>query len=151
MLNWNALENWQIGTLAWIRRGPWRGKWHASYIMLRNHMFEGKVWRWKKEIGAKLAHPPSFTFILLVLLSRRCRVTDRCVRADTCFWRSLIFKCLSCVNSNTWGNQLAACTWHEWRARPYLPISCLCLCLSCCQDLFLALRVSDTLPCLLTN
>lgn len=76
-----------------------------------------------EETRGKLAHPASFTLIVLVLLSRRCRETDRWVRADTCFWRSLIFKCSSCVNTNTWGNQLAACTRCEWRAAPYLPIS----------------------------
>lgn len=86
-------------------------------------MFEGKVWCCEQEIGGKLAHPPSFTLIVLVLLSRRCRVTDRWVRADTCFWRSLIFKCSSCVNTNTWVNQLAVCTWCEWHATLYLPIS----------------------------
>lgn len=86
-------------------------------------MFEGKVWCCEQEIGGKLAHPPSFTLIVLVLLSSRCRVTDRWVRADTCFWRSLIFKCSSCVNTNTWVNQLAVCTWCEWHATLYLPIS----------------------------
>lgn len=86
-------------------------------------MFEGKVWCCEQEIGGKLAHPPSFTLIVLALLSRRCRVTDRWVRADTCFWRSLIFKCSSCVNTNTWVNQLAVCTWCEWHATLYLPIS----------------------------
>lgn len=30
---------------------------------------------------------------------------DRLVRADTCFWRSLKFKCSSCLNTNTWGSQ----------------------------------------------
>lgn len=103
-----CVQNQQSGTSSCIWRCFWQGKWHASYIMLKkNYTFEGKVWCCEQEIGGKLAHPPSFTLIVLALLSRRCRVTDRWVRADTCFWRSLIFKCSSCVNTNTWGNQLA--------------------------------------------
>lgn len=84
---------------------------------------KGKSDALSRETRGKLAHPASFTLIVLALLSRRCRETDRWARADTCFWRSLIFKCSSCVNTNTWGNQLAACTRCEWRAAQYLPIS----------------------------
>lgn len=102
-------------------------------------MVEGKVWCCEQEIGGKLAHPPSFTLIVLALLSRRCRVTDRWVRADTCFWRSLIFKCSSCVNTNTWVNQLAVCTWCEWHATLYLPIR---LCVPPCLVVSVALLLS---------
>lgn len=83
-------------------------------------MVEGKVWCSKQEIGGKLAHLRGFSLIGRVLLSRRSGVTDRWARADTCFWRSLIFKCSSCVNANTWGNQPA---WREWRVELSVPIS----------------------------
>ena len=116
-------QNGQIGTSSPIWRCFWQGKWHGSYIMLKKYTFERKVWRCKQEIGGKLAHPRSFTLIVLVLLSGRCGVTDRWERADTCFRRSLIFKCSSCVNTDTWGNQLAVCARCEWRATLYLPIS----------------------------
>lgn len=106
----------QIGT----KDAPGKGKWHASYVMLKKKMVEGKVWCSKQEIGGKLAHLCGFSLTGYVLLSRRSGVTDRWVRADTCFWRSLIFKCFSCVNTNTWGNQLA---WHEWRVVFSVPIS----------------------------
>lgn len=119
-----CLQNGQIGTSLWIWRCYWQGKWHASSIMLKKLcVWKEKVWCCEQEAGGKLAHPASFTLIVLALLSRRCRVTDRWARADTCFWRSLIFKCSSCVNTNTCGNQLAACTWYEWHAALYLPIS----------------------------
>lgn len=97
-----------------------KGEWHASYVMLKKKMVEGKVWCSKQEIGGKLAHLCGFSLIGRVLLSRRSGVTDRWTRADTCFWRSLIFKCSSCVNANTWGDQLA---WREWRVVLSVPIS----------------------------
>lgn len=113
----------QMGKLGQPHRtkaAPGKEKWHASYVMLKKKMVEGKFWCSKQEIGGKLAHLCSFSLIGCVLLLRHSEVTDRWARADTCFWRSLIFKCSSCVNTNTWGNQLA---WREWRVVLSVPIS----------------------------
>lgn len=113
----------QMGKLGQTRlteAAPGKGKWHASYVMLKKKMVEGKVWCSKQEIGGKLAHLWGFSLIGCVLLSRRSGVTDGWARADTCFWRSLIFKCSSCVNINTWGNQLV---WRDWRVGLSVPIS----------------------------
>lgn len=129
----------KLGESHGTEAAPGKGKWHASFVMLKKKMVEGKVWDSKQEIGGKLAHRCSFLLIGSVLVSRRSGVTDRWARADTCFWGSLIFKCSSCVNTNTWGNQRA---WREWRVVLLVPIS---LSVSAC--LFCACLVSDTLSC----
>lgn len=116
----NVLPNGQIGTAAWSRGCSWQGKMTHLICYAEKKMVVGKVWRSKQEIGGKLAHLCGFSLIGRVLLSRRSGVTDRWARADTCFWRSLIFKYSSCVNTNTWGNQLA---WREWRVVLSVPIS----------------------------
>lgn len=110
----------KLGQPRGAEAAPSKGEWHASYVMLKKKMVEGKVWCSKQEIGGKLAHLCGFSLIGRVLLSRRSGVTDRWARADTCFWRGLIFKCSSCVNANTWGDQRA---WREWRVVLSVPIS----------------------------
>ena len=120
----------QIGTSSLIWRCFWRGKWHASCIMLKNTHLEVESDAVSRNWG-KLAHSSSFTWIVLELLSGRYWVTDTRARPDTCFLSSLKFKCSSCVNTDTWGNQLAVCVvWVACEA--VFTHKPLCPCLSGC-------------------